>query len=269
MSPPETPAEAGPPARSAGTIRARRGLPNGRAVAGGLLVTIAALGAWVLASGTGGATRSYVVAARDLPPGHRIVASDLTTASLDLPAAQAKGLFLTPEGIEGGVTRGPVQQGSLLTAADVAATVGEDARPTRELSMELPAANAVNGALSPGDRVDVVATDGARSEVLVQQALVIAIAGGGGDLVGGGSGTVVVTLALDDPAAALAAANGAASAKITLLRSTLADDRLPGSATLGAQAANSSNPANAAAPTSGPNTGGPNTAATVRPGGGS
>ena len=225
----------------AGVIRQRRGLPNGRAVAGGLLVALAAIGGWLLATGGDGEARSYVVATRDLAPGHRLVPGDLATASLDLPPAQAKGLFLDPGPLAGGVTRGPIQQGALVTAADVAAATGESdddrVTSTRELSMELPAAQALNGQLLPGDRVDVVATDGTRSKVLVQRALVVAVSGGAseGSLVGG-SGTVVVTLALTDPTAALATANGAAAAEITLLRSTLANDQLPTSTDLSATA---------------------------------
>ena len=238
-------------------IRQRRGLPNGRAVAGGLLVALAAIGGWLIASGGDGNTRSYVVATRDLAPGHRLVPGDLATASLDLPPAQARGLFVDAGALSGGVTRGPIQRGSLVTAADVAAAADSEtagSTSTRELSMELPAAQALNGQLLPGDRVDVVATDGSRSKVLVQRALVIAVSGGGEGGLVGGSGTVVVTLALSDPTAALATANGAAAAEITLLRSTLAQDQLPSSTDLSAAVvpANAEQPSATPAPASAP-----------------
>jgi hypothetical protein len=79
--------------------------------------------------------------------------------------------------------------------------------------------------LRPGDRVDVVATAGGTSYVLVQHALVLAMSSGrNGPLAGG---DVTVALALDDPTAALAVTHGASAAELTLLRSTRATEPLP------------------------------------------
>ena len=149
----------------------------------------------------------------------------------------------------GGALRGPVQGGSLLTdalverqrsglaGADGAGDApsdgsgdgsGDGSAPYREVSVALPAAKALDGSLRPGDRVDVVATDGDASFVLVDRALVVASSGADrGSALGGGD--VRVTLALPDATAAMAVAHGATAAELTLVRSTRAVDLLPDS----------------------------------------
>ena len=232
-------------ARSAGVgrrdgrvIAPVRGLPNGRAVLGGLLVSLAALGSYVLArGGDDDQLAPYVVAGRDLAPGAALTEADLRLVSLDLPPDQARGTFPTLAALTGAVMRGPLQAGAVVTASAVDRPAGgavdrwgwrgDPAAPAyRELSLDLPAARAVGGDLRPGDRVDVVATADAASHVLVQQALVIGADGGKDGSPLGGS-EVSVTLALPDAGAALAVAHGAAAAELTLLRSTWATEPLP------------------------------------------
>ncbi|TML58120.1 MAG: hypothetical protein E6G17_12765, partial [Actinobacteria bacterium] len=67
-------------------VRRRRSLPSGRALVGGLLVAIAAVGvfgAWL--SATAAPTSSYVVARHDIAPGHRVTRADLALVRLHLP----------------------------------------------------------------------------------------------------------------------------------------------------------------------------------------
>jgi hypothetical protein len=221
-------------------ISSTRGLPSGRAVLGGLLVALAALGTYLVATRDGGgAARFYAVAARDLAPGTTVEAVDVKLAAIDLPPDQARGTFPVIDALVGATLRGPVQANGLFTDAIVeraaAASLGTDGggdvpavgATYRELSVALPAANAVDGSLRPGDRVDIVATDGDTSYVLVNRALVLD--SNGADRAGAlGGGDVRVTLALPDAAGALAVAHGAAAAELTLLRSTRATDALPG-----------------------------------------
>lgn len=230
-------------------------------------MALAALGTYVAATRDGGAPRtSYAVATHDLAPGTTIGPADVRLVALELPAEQATGTFADTAPLLGGALRGPVQGGSLLTDALVeraragrtgATAGGEQAggaqsggaqagdghaagaagtgspavtgsTPYREVAVALPAARALDGSLRPGDRVDVVATEGETSFVLVDRALVVASSGGDrGAALGGGD--VRVTLALSDATAALAVAHGASAAELTLVRSTRATDALPDS----------------------------------------
>ncbi|MPY94373.1 MAG: hypothetical protein GEV08_15325 [Acidimicrobiia bacterium] len=229
----------GPAAGAAGTSTApapprviahRRGLPSGRAVAGGLLIALAALGAYVAATGgDGGPSTTYVVASHDLAPGQELSAQDVELVAIDLPPAQARGTYRSVAALESAVARGPIPGGALVTVADVAPSAHGGAY--RELSVSLPRARALDGALVAGDRVDLVATADGASTAVVQDALVLAVSGDGGGALGGGD--VVVTLALDDPAVALHTAHAAAATDVTLLRSTRAADRLPATTGVG------------------------------------
>src|SRR3954464_14532051 len=83
-----TPGSNGDAGATSRTIRRRRTLPGSRAVVGGLLVAVAAVGTYAMATGAGGdAGTAYLAAARDLPAGHRIERGDLGTVDADLPAA--------------------------------------------------------------------------------------------------------------------------------------------------------------------------------------
>ncbi len=225
---------AAPPRR---TIRTHRELPSSRAVVGGLLVAAAALSTFVVARGGDSApTTRYVVAARELAPGTVIGPADLALVALDLPAAQAGSAFQGPAALLGGAARGPVAQGGLLTNSVIQpnpASAGQG-DPTgvhqallrfREVSFAVPRARALLGDLLPGDRVDVVAASEDTTVVLVQQALVVATSAAREDTLVL-SDDVVITLALTDGAEALAVAHGAATAELTVLRSTRATDRL-------------------------------------------
>lgn len=205
-----------------------RALPNGRAVLGGLLVAVAALGSYLVATGDrGGPTSRYVVATRDLPPGHTLSAGDVRLVSLDLPAEQAKGTFSSVAQLHGAVARGPLQAGAIVTASTVERPPAADAGTSyRELSMTLAAERAVGGTLRPGDRVDVIATANGTSYVLVQRVMVLAAATGRNSSPLS-SGDVTITLALPDATTALAVTHGAAAAELTLLRASRASAPLP------------------------------------------
>lgn len=252
------------------SVRRRRDLPSSRAVVGALLVTAAAVLTFVLAGGDEGPTQRYVVAARALQPGEVLEGRDLTTVVVDLPAEVAASAYDDPAVLGQAVVRGPVAAGSLLTSSAVqlrpAALAATD-RPTtegsaagevaegrfREVSFAVPRARALLGELAPGDLVDVLSADGERTEVLVQQALVLDTSSAAdGALVL--DDDVVITIALADGRDALAVAHGAAVGELSVLRSTRAEDRL---------AARYPSPASDAAPASSPAPGSPSTASTA------
>ncbi len=67
------------------TVRPRRGLPSGRAVVGGFLVALAAIGVFAAyTSATAEPVTEYVVAARDLTPGEQLTSGDVELVAIDL-----------------------------------------------------------------------------------------------------------------------------------------------------------------------------------------
>ena len=225
-------AEADDPPSRAGSfvLRPRRRLPSGRAVAGGFLVTLAALGAFLVATnGKGEPKGRFVVVTHDVAPGATLTATDLQVIAVDLPAEQARVTARSVTQVQGAVTRGPLSKGAFVHSAEVGGAAPEAAALSttyRELSVAVAAGRAVAGSIRPGDRVDVLASSDGATFVLAQQVLVIGATSGGNSL---GGDHFTVTLALDKPEAVLAIVHGASNDKLTLVRSTRTDDTLPGS----------------------------------------
>ncbi len=217
---------AGPVSR---VIRPRRSLPGTRAVVGGLLVSLAALGTFVVA--TGGSdepAQRYAVATHDLAPGELIGPGDLALVAIDLPPAQAAAAFTSVAGLEGSVVRGPVAGEAILTQSSIERPgAGADLGRYREVSFAVPRARALDGAITVGDRVDVIASTDADALVLTEQATVIAVSDAGDGAFADGA-EVVLTLALPDPAEAVAVAHGGAQGELTVLRANRVEDSLPG-----------------------------------------
>ncbi len=203
-------------------VRARRLWPGSRAALGGLLVAISALGLFT-AFGAAGAepTRSFVVARRDLAPGTVIGPGDVGLQEMDLPPEVAERSFDDDraEAVLGQVTSGRITAGQLLAVSDL--DEGDTgSRPPLEISLELDADRAVDGGLSPGDVVHVVATMGSGREavtsVILRDVTVMAIARSGDP--GLASFRQVVTLALDRTDEAVALAAAADTGEVTLVR---------------------------------------------------
>ncbi|MGH9063545.1 MAG: RcpC/CpaB family pilus assembly protein [Acidimicrobiales bacterium] len=202
----------------------RRALPGGRAVVGGLLVALAAVGTFAAyTNATRSHSLSYVVTRQALPVGHRITATDLGLAPMDLPSSIASHLaFRTPTRLIGAVVVGPMAAGELVQASDVVA--GPPAPKEREMSFALPASAAVGGTLVPGDRVDVLATFGtgaeARTVAVVRAVPVVSRVDGSGGIAAGSNSSEVITLALSTSAQTLALAHALAAGEVILVRST-------------------------------------------------
>lgn len=212
-------------------IRPPRHLPGTRAVLGGLLVTVAAVATFVVATGgeTGPHDR-YVVAKHVLSPGTVIGPDDLAVVALDLPPAQGAVAFTDIDELRGAVARGTIGPDELIDRTDVAlpAVLGEAPPRYREVSFAVPRARALDGAFSVGDRVDVVASSKTETTVVTAGATVIAVSGGRNDSLTG-NGDLVITLAVGDGRAAIAVAHGGANGELSVLRATRADNELPAS----------------------------------------
>lgn len=203
-------------------VRRRRGRINTRALAGGLLVTMAGLGLFAAYSGAHADHRTaFVVAAHDLQPGERVVPGDLTTAPMQLPSALAQmDAFRSPAVLDGAVLVAPLRAGELVQASDV--VVAADAPSAAEVSFSIDASRAVAGTLQPGENVTVLATYGTGPEavslVVVRSARVVSVSRTTAAI--GAQLQEEVTLGLSDPSDALALTNAVDAAQIELVRTT-------------------------------------------------
>jgi Flp pilus assembly protein CpaB len=206
------------------SIERRRGLPAGRAVVGGLLVALAAIGIFAAYTGaTDGPSASYAVVARDVGIGSVIRPEDVAVRAMDLPATVAGRAFRSAADLTGAIALAPLARGELVQRGEVShdRTKG----PAHQVSFALDRDRAVDGALQPGDRVDVLATygssDSAYTIVVVRGARVLQ--GSAADASGlGSSRSVVLTLAVTSADDVLAVAHAARAAQVTVVRTTMA-----------------------------------------------
>ncbi len=203
------------------TVLRRRGLPNGRAVTGGLLVAVAAVGLFAgWRAATAGPSTGYVVAATDIPIGNRITADQLAVRRMDLPDALAGRAFTEPDTLVGAVAVAPLSADELIQRSGVVAGESEG---SFEVPLPLPAEE-LPGSLLPGDSVNVLATytdQGGYTIEVVLDALVTRVSSDTSDGLTT-SGTRTITLALKSRADVLAVIHGLRAGQLTLVRSTLA-----------------------------------------------
>ena len=202
------------------TVRRRRGLPGSRAVVGGLLVAVAAVGLFAAASTSTDRPRtSYVVARHELPAGTRLQASDLELAPMELaPALQARS-FRGTQPLLGATLIAALGPGELVQSSAVVARKSDTA--SRELSFTLERGRVGTG-IKQGERVDLLATYGTGNDafttVVVRQGLLVALERPRTS--SGDNGPSTVTVAVDDPNDTLALAHAIQLGKITLVRAT-------------------------------------------------
>ncbi len=200
--------------------------PNSRTIVGGLLVSAAALAAFLTVTGAGGTPQqSVVISRRPLAAGERLDSSSLTTMAIDKRTADSLPGFTSIDLVIGAVALAPIGQGELLQQSAV--FTGGPPEPTREFSFPVDRDRALNGDLRSGERVDVLATYGSASDatttVLARDANVIRITDAKTGTLGN-SGKLIITLALSSADQLLDAAHAAQIASITVVRSTLAGD---------------------------------------------
>ena len=206
----------------AGVVASRGRRPSGRAVVGGLLVAIAAVGAFVLATPPPPAAIRYVVAAHAVDPGTRLSTADLTTVSVDLPPEQAALAFTEPSTLVGATSLGPLARGQLVQAPALARAP----LSPFEVSLSIDADRALDGHLASGEHVAVLATYGSGPEAVTltvaSTALVERLSRPTGLAVGTKD---VVTLGLQAEADVDAVVHAARAGELTLVRT---DSATPG-----------------------------------------
>lgn len=219
-------ADAGPrlPQDHARSLRRRRGLPSGRAVVGGLLVIVAAVGVFAAyTDATALPETSWWVAKKDLAVGQRInPATDLEAVAITLPDLMARRMFdASRESLARAVAVAPIAAGELVEKSDVV-RAPNGLVASEEISFSVGVDRAVAGTLQPGDRVDVLATYGSDIDgcttAVVRRALVLRAPPPPADRLEGTSATLV--LGLDRPEQSVAVADAVNNGKIVVVRTT-------------------------------------------------
>lgn len=195
------------------------GRPSGRAMAGGLLVAVAAVLVFSAYAGAGERpTRSMVVVRRDVAPGHTITADDLDVRTGDLPDELAGRTFTTLDEVVGAVALGPLVEGDLVQAGAVRRGDG-DGRP--EFSFPVEREQALAGDVRAGEEVDLLATFGTGSDaetvVLARGAQVREVVEARAGTIGS-TGRLVLTVGLATGDEVLDLAHAAQVATITVVR---------------------------------------------------
>ena len=202
-------------------------LPTGRAVIGALLVTFAVVGLFSsyrrsqAASGT-----DYVVVSHTVPAGAVIEPEHLTLRELDLGEIGDRTLT-EPSAAVGSVAIQTLVPGQLVQRANIldASSGAADDSAAVEVSFAIPRARALNGNLSTGETVDVVATidqDGDTCSLVVAPRAQVVCVRGGTDAVISSERDLTVTLALTEDSSVLRLIFAADEADLTIVRATRA-----------------------------------------------
>lgn len=214
----------GPPRREgeadgARPLRRRRTLPGGRAVVGGFLVALAAVGVFAgYTNATADTREPFLVARQNLALGHRIVEADLGTLPMDLPALLRSKVYRDPSRLIGAMVIGPVAKGELVQSSNV--LPGTDSTAGRQISFPIDSARAMNGQLRRGEFVDVLATYGTGADGYTLAVVLGARVADRTETRGSLSdrGNEVITLALPEQADTLAVAHAVSAGTLMLVR---------------------------------------------------
>jgi Flp pilus assembly protein CpaB len=202
-------------------IQRHRGLPGGRAVLGGVLMAVAAVGVFVAYDQANREpTDPIVVAAGTIRVGQVLEAGDLRTVDGELPDDVADAAFATEDELVGRIALGPVAEGEIVQRASVTDQKAGDA--AHEVAVSLPRRQVAVGRLKLGERVDVFVTYDERTSSVVRGARVVQIdAEDSGSLTSDRDVTLVVAVPDGDAVAALV--HALRTGDVTVVRSTFAD----------------------------------------------
>ncbi len=202
-------------------IERHRGLPGGRAVLGGVLIAVAAVGAFVAAERSGRApTDPIVVAADTIREGEVLEADDLRVVDGALPDVAAAGTFGAAEPLVGRVAIGPIAEGEVVQAGSV--TDHRVAGGLHEVAVTLPRAQIAVGRLKAGERVDVFVTYDDRTTTVVRGAEVVEIGADDSESLTSDR-EITLVVAVPDGDAVAAVVHALRTGDVTVVRSTLAE----------------------------------------------
>jgi hypothetical protein len=199
-------------------ISRHRGLPGGRAVLGGVLMAVAAVGVFVAYDQAGRPPSDpIVVTTRAIRAGEVLEPSDLRAEEGELPNG-ALG-FASVDALVGHVALGPIGDGEVVQPSAVTDEAGEAAH---EVAITLPRSQIAVGRLKQGERVDVFVTYDEITRSVVRGTPVVQIGGeDDGSLTSDRDITVVVAVPSGDAVAALV--HALRTGDVTVVRSTFAE----------------------------------------------
>lgn len=187
------------------------------------MVAVAALGLFVVAQQPANEiSTSYVVATSDIAPGTRVTADMVGLQRIDLPSSVAAQAFGpdAEQSVLGAVTVSAIRSGELLQSSDVRPSDADAPLETRyEISFEIDATRALDGALRAGESVDLIATKGAgptaETHRIQQDVVVLAVSTQSQSLTGD---QLVLTVGLATPEDAVAVASAIDTGQVTVVR---------------------------------------------------
>lgn len=208
------------PERRAGRVRPT--LPGWRPLAGGLLVTLAMLGAWAAGSPrTEDRDRAYLVARRDLDPGHALTPADVRVVHAPLAASVAGRVLVPGSTTTGAILLGPVRAGDLIASSLVLPP--RQVPRAHEVSFVVEQPWAVDGSLVVGEHIDVLVTYGeglgSQTRRVLQGARVVGLSDRDGSGLTASAGQTI-TVAITEERSVLAAVNAARAGTLTVVRAT-------------------------------------------------
>ena len=160
------------------------------------------------------------VAASDIDAGERVHVASFAVVDVRAGGAVLDTLVLGDDidAIEGRVAGRHLERGELVSRSALAPAGGGSV--PRSMSFPIAAARAVDGELTAGDRVDVVAASEGAAHYVLAGVEVLAVGGGGGSgALQAGDDALTVTMAVR-PSDAVRLAAALDGAEVTLVRST-------------------------------------------------
>ena len=195
-------------------VSGRHVVPSGRAVAGALLVALAMVGAYVLATGERHhRPPDVVVAARAIAAGTRLRASDLAVVPAELGGALLAATFHDPAAVAGRVVATRLSPGDLVQASALEPAAGTVA--VHEVALSLAPERTLASDLVTGDIVSVLATQDGCTSVVAATAVVQAISKASQTVT---SGNQLVRLSLATDSEVIAVVHAQRTGEITLTR---------------------------------------------------
>lgn len=228
--------DAAGPSAAKRAIVSRRSLPNGRALVGALLVTVAAVGAFVFANGgDSGPHTEFLVLLRDIDAGDSISAADVAFEPMILSPELARIAFESvgtesTDAVDGATALRFLHAGGLLLTPDLRRATrigGSDTTNIHELTLPVPL-DRTPDLLARGDLVTILAYDSRNEETWVafEDALVLAFNTQSDSF--GSSSAGRLTLGLSESGQVLRGAHLSFLELTVVLTTRIGDDDFPG-----------------------------------------